>query len=554
MRRLLLVAMLLLTSVGAVSPAPDLPDRRGQDECAHAGTSDFDGDGDNDAVAGDPFGADGAGRLFLLGGGSAGLLNPVIKEFAAGAPGWTARAGHLDGDRCLDLVVTNPFAYGTAGSAQVRGAGVAYVYWGGRDFGRTGAARLELKAPMARTGAHFGWSVAVSDGPESGAGFGIAPVGATGAGGTGAGGTGGGSVLSGGAGGGGTLVVGAPHEYADEVANSGAVYVYQFSGRDPGRPQRITQNTPGVPGSGEAGDMFGWSVALGRLGGYPNSVDLAVGAPFEDREETSATDSGGVTVIYDVSTRPWSYSGAGWDLSSVTNELSPATGDHLGYSVAYGRQGDHGYLAAGAPGADPGGVRDAGAVLLFETTGTGPRFLRVLRQGTAEVGDTTDERDRFGFAVAFSTTSPAASPAASLTGSSTFLGPDSSGTSSRASSGASSGEWAAALGGAFLVVGVPGESYPTAPESGAVHLLPIEGVSGGRMIREAQPGAYDHFGWSVSGAGDDWLLVGAPDRGVTGAVTVMGSGNPHELFPPHADPSGKNPLDFGLDFGATLAG
>ncbi|MEW9533160.1 FG-GAP repeat protein [Microbispora sp. NPDC049125] len=483
---LLVAAALLLTCGAAVTPTTTPEAVTG--ECAAAGAADFDGDGVGDAVAGDPFapspdGTDaGTGRLFLLRGRPGAPLDPAVTEFDPAAPGWIARTGHVDGDRCLDLVVATPFAYGGAGSAQARGAGVAYVYWGGRDFGRS-PARLELRAPVARTGAHFGWSLAVADG---------------------------------------MVAVGAPHEDADEVTDSGAVYVYRFTGRVPGPPQRITQNTPRVPGSGEVGDMFGWSLALGRIGGAADQTDLVVGAPFEDQDNGQA-DTGGVTVVYDVSSRPWSYEGAGWNMPAVTADVPSHAGDHFGYSLAYGE----GYLAAGAPTADSGGVRDSGAVLLFQRTGSGPRFVRLLRDGPGASGNAAGERDRFGFSLA-------------------FAGPS-------------------------LLVGAPGESRPGAPESGAVHVVPLAGPPGRRMLAEERPAPYDHFGWSVSGTADGRILAGAPDRGRLGAVTValtstgplpptgtltptgaptppagsVSSGASRELLPTAAGPAGRDALDFG---------
>jgi hypothetical protein len=510
-RRLVLVMALTLTCVGAMTPAPPStppptpessppltpiltptptpspslsymppptsgptrlpvptgprPPQKTPDACPNAGDFDFDGDGQDDAVVGDQFAGFGSargGRLFLLRGRAGAPLDPVIEAFESGAPGWVARPGHIDGDRCMDLVVANPFA----DSGDALGSGVAYVFWGGRGFGRVGAPRLELRAPTARSSAHFGWSVAVRDG---------------------------------------LVAIGAPYEDADGKPDSGAAYLYELRDRKAGRPQRITQESRGVPGLSEAGDLFGWSVTLGRLGGARDAPDLAVGAPFEDRDGAGQTDTGAVTVIFDVSTHPSPYDGVRWDILQATDEVPSGSGDRFGYSLRYGKDGDRGFLAVGAPTADPEHVRDAGIVVLFEITDSGPRFMRVVRQGLTGTGEHLEQGDRFGSSVAFS--------------------------------------------GPYLLVGVPGEGSPGAPESGAVSVVPLGNGPPGWMQTEDDPRPYDRFGASVSPYGDGRFLVGAPDRGVTGAVTVVttpvstsGRGA-HELSPTGA--AGAEALDFG---------
>lgn len=57
----------------------------------------------------------------------------------------------------------------------------------------------------------------------------------------------------------------------------------------------LTQSSSGVPGTPEAGDSFGASVASQDLDG-DGYADLAIGAPGEDIG--SATDAGGVTVVW----------------------------------------------------------------------------------------------------------------------------------------------------------------------------------------------------------------------------------------------------------------
>ena len=60
----------------------------------------------------------------------------------------------------------------------------------------------------------------------------------------------------------------------------------------------MTQNSPGIPGTAEAGDRFGAALSInysGRLGGI---VDVAVGVPNEDIG--SLADAGSVIVLQDL--------------------------------------------------------------------------------------------------------------------------------------------------------------------------------------------------------------------------------------------------------------
>ncbi|GAA3837358.1 hypothetical protein GCM10022226_69280 [Sphaerisporangium flaviroseum] len=507
MRRLLLALIVLCCALGAVPAHGSAPD-----DCSRAGTADFDGDGLNDVVVGDPFGEppdrwSGGGHLFFLRGTGEGFPKvrgvPFIRN--GGLSGWIARAGHIDGDRCLDLVVGSPYWWGhvTQGAdgrvTSVPGAGNVYVYFGGSDFGGSNAGRIELRAPEQRNGAHFGWSLAVSPG---------------------------------------TIAIGAPYEDADGIPDSGAVYLYDLGGPDgrrPGAPRRITQQTPGVPGSGEAGDLFGWSVALGTIGGGPGQ-DLAVGAPYEDRDDagTPMLDAGAVTVLYEAKVGPaTAYRGTGWNLSQLTTTVRSQAGDLFGHSLAYGESGESSYLAAGAPHADPGEVDDAGVVQLIRggRTATQPVAGGTLWQGSAAVADVSEPRDAFGFSLAFS--------------------------------------------GTDLVVGAPFDGEGPHPETGAVHVISVFGPGGGtggaagldmrawrpgRLIRAATPQTYDHFGWSVSGAGGGWLVIGVPDREKIGAVALAPPerGAAQMLHPGDGsvalfNQSRHNTVQ-GIDFGATVAG
>ncbi|GGV19034.1 FG-GAP repeat protein [Streptomyces spectabilis] len=81
------------------------------------------------------------------------------------------------------------------------------------------------------------------------------------------------------------------------AAKGGAVHVVRGGARGPanGDRDKITQNTSGVPGSGEKGDGFGNELDLGDVNGDGN-LDLIVGAPGETVD--GIEDAGAVTVLY----------------------------------------------------------------------------------------------------------------------------------------------------------------------------------------------------------------------------------------------------------------
>ncbi|MVO86512.1 VCBS repeat-containing protein [Streptomyces sp. p1417] len=80
-------------------------------------------------------------------------------------------------------------------------------------------------------------------------------------------------------------------------ARGGAVHILHGAATGPayGEWEKFTQNTSGVPGSGEKGDSFGHEFDLGDIDGDGN-LDLAVGAPGETID--GVADSGAVTVLY----------------------------------------------------------------------------------------------------------------------------------------------------------------------------------------------------------------------------------------------------------------
>ncbi|MGW2102079.1 FG-GAP repeat protein [Streptomyces olivaceoviridis] len=95
-----------------------------------------------------------------------------------------------------------------------------------------------------------------------------------------------------------------------------------------GRVQVISQSTQGVPGTSEAWDDFGQTVATGDLDG-DGYDDAVIGAPGED--EGTVADAGRVTVLYG------SAKGLGAEQNASVTAAKPAAGARFGLSVAAAR-------------------------------------------------------------------------------------------------------------------------------------------------------------------------------------------------------------------------
>lgn len=282
--------MLLVALVLAITPVTAAYSSHGRtaaaERAACAGDADFDGDGAGDVVAGDPFGDGQKGAVHVL---SAGEVVPVTVPGAARGDGlgWSVRLAQLNGDSCADLVIGAPYADVDG----VEDAGAVFVVYGGRV-----AAPQRLTAPRPQRFAHFGWSLAAK---------------------------------------GDLVAIGAPYEDEGDLPDTGAVYVRKGAGE----LRRISQESVGVRGTGEAGDQFGWSLAFG-----PKNA-LVVGVPYENDDglgrqvEDGRIDSGAVVFIDDVLAAKLT--------SQKRDSPTGATGDRYGYAVAYSE--GSGY-AIGAPG------------------------------------------------------------------------------------------------------------------------------------------------------------------------------------------------------------
>jgi hypothetical protein len=95
------------------------------------------------------------------------------------------------------------------------------------------------------------------------------------------------------------LAVGAPREDVGSLRDAGAVTVLlgDTGGLTGAASVQYTQDTPGVGGSAENGDLFGFALAAGvTVFGQPRFAELAIVAPGED--VFTVSDAGAVTLLF----------------------------------------------------------------------------------------------------------------------------------------------------------------------------------------------------------------------------------------------------------------
>jgi hypothetical protein len=304
--------------------------------------------------------------------------------------------------------------------------------------------------------------------------------------------------------------VGDPYATVDGKPEAGRVTVLlgDQDGRiGEGERVIITQATFGE--SPEAGDHFGFDVALAPTGHNSGCASLLVGSPGEDVD--GHADAGTAHLISDLPNREGT---PDMDVSTLTQadaKGSAETGDQFGSSVAITgiNQEDRRRLIIGAPGEDIGSAVDAGSVSVFEVDGV-PEGLAELRQGqrgplgAIRLPGTPQTGDRFGTSVATGLVDVA--------------------------------EWSGQGVAHGLVIGAPGDTVSGHDAAGSVTVLSEKFESASLITQDTAgvPGtaeAGDGFGFSVAlnartSVQPATLAVGAPGEDAgrlanTGSVTLF---------------------------------
>ena len=254
-------------------------------------------------------------------------------------------------------------------------------------------------------------------------------------------------------------------------------------------PRAIDQNSAGIPGTAEAGDRFGEALTLGLLAGTSSRVDAAVGTPGEDLGSGTSqiTNAGAFTIINDLYTGV--VAGQAYDQSSTGVPGTPENNDSFGQVMDSVRSGSTTHLAVGIPFEAIGSATKAGSVQLFTSTGTSITPGTGLTQDTSGVSGTATANDEFGRRIA--------------------LAPPGLGdTKTR------------------LAVSAPNKDAG-APDAGQVQIFPLDDLGAEvthNQTAASPPVANAHFGDGlgfVAGVAERSFLVGVPDEGQYGMVTVI---------------------------------
>ncbi|GAB3998724.1 hypothetical protein GCM10029992_25350 [Glycomyces albus] len=367
-RSLALVVLAALGLVGASTPAVAQACQSGID-------SDFDGDGLADLAIADPDATVGSaarsGAVHIAYGDgrtqSISQADIADNDTADGDRfGYALASTDWNGDGCADLFVGAPFE-DWANNSVVEAGVVNFIPGSPSGLDPTVSevwAQSRGTGWGVEAGDRFGWSLA--------AGIDTA--------------------------GGPFLLVGSPGEDGyGEVDNGGFVYFR------PGAAVGVHQDSPGVFGVLESGDLYGYAVAASPSG-------FAVGGPGEAVGDEGYAGTVAVFAHNDATAIPSLVGGADQETDGVSGIAE--AGDAMGYAIAMVDYLPEGASApsmvvsvasAGEDGSD--GTEDSGYVLEFDADGNLTQ-RRTLHQDTDDVGDVREAGDGFGSALVAVNRSP----------------------------------------------------------------------------------------------------------------------------------------------------
>ena len=167
------------------------------------------------------------------------------------------------------------------------------------------------------------------------------------------------------------------------------------------RYEKITQDSPGVPGVVEDDDFFGEALAIGDFNN-DGVDDLAVGAPGEGIG--AIDDSGSVTILYGAANGLLANAGSSIAFGqSEISGLAVEAEDEFGASLSAGDFNRDGFddLAIGVPLEDVGNVVDAGsvAVVYGSASGIDTSIVKIFDLNSAGISGAVATNDQFGIAL-----------------------------------------------------------------------------------------------------------------------------------------------------------
>ena len=392
-------------------------------------SGDFNGDGHRDLAVGVPdedvtvrgvLVADAGTVNVLYGGPNAGLSAAGNELLYQGGPdvldlaekgdrfGYALAAGDFNGDKHDDLAIGVPFD----DIAQKSDAGSVHVLYGSSN----GLVAADLAATLAvneddrvwhqdsgtistvsEPNDRFGWAVAAGD--FNGDGDADLAIGVPGE------------------------SVGRGVEPAWDAGPKGAGAVLVLEGSSAGLTDigneawhQAAPNLVGLADTAEAGDGFGYALAVGDFNG-DGCDDLAIGVPFEDDESLSVAvlvDEGAIHVLYGDPDGELQYGDDQfWHQDSATVDGavgdSREPGDTFGFSLAAGDLNGDGFadLTVGVPYEDlatfDGAVSNAGAIHVFygrAADGLSLAGTQFWHQDSQSVTDTIEASDQFSMSLA----------------------------------------------------------------------------------------------------------------------------------------------------------